>query len=86
LNQISELSPVAERRGWQKDQTRLALHNQGRHRAQAPWPARAEPTQIVLARQELAKGVGIAKVARLTGLGTGTVHKLKREMATAAGA
>ena len=33
------------------------------------------------ARQELAKGVGIGKVARLTGLGTGTVHKLKWEMA-----
>ena len=33
---------------------------------------------------ELAKGVGIGKVARLTGLGTGTVHKLKREMAAAA--
>ena len=40
----------------------------------------AEPTQIERARQELAKGVGIGKVARLTGLGTGTVHKLKREM------
>ena len=41
----------------------------------------AEPTQIERARQELAKGVGIGKLARLTGLGTGTVHKLKREMA-----
>jgi len=41
----------------------------------------AEPTQIERARQELAKGVGIGKVARLTGLGTGTVHKPKREMA-----
>jgi len=40
----------------------------------------AEPKQIARARQELAKGVGIGKVARLTGLGTGTVHKLKREM------
>jgi hypothetical protein len=33
------------------------------------------------ARQELAKCVGIGKVARLTGLGTGAVHKLKWEMA-----
>jgi hypothetical protein len=33
------------------------------------------------AQFELAKGIGIGKVARLTGLGTGTVHKLKREMA-----
>jgi DNA invertase Pin-like site-specific DNA recombinase len=45
----------------------------------------AEPTQIARAQQELAKGVGIGKVARLTGLGTGTVHKLKREMAASAG-
>jgi len=43
----------------------------------------ADPTQIARARHELAKGVGIGKVARLTGLGTGTVHKLKREMAAA---
>ena len=41
----------------------------------------AEPTQIERALQALAKGTGIGKVARLTGLGTGTVHKLKREMA-----
>jgi DNA invertase Pin-like site-specific DNA recombinase len=45
----------------------------------------AEQAQIAWARQELAKGVGIGKVARLTGLGTGTVHKLKREMAASAG-
>jgi hypothetical protein len=37
--------------------------------------------KITRARVELAKGVGIGKVARLTGLGTGTVHKLKCEMA-----
>src|SRR5262245_4257537 len=41
----------------------------------------AEPTPIERARQELAKGAGIGNVARLTGLGTGTVHKLKRAMA-----
>ena len=41
----------------------------------------AEPSQMTRARQELARGIGIGKVARLTGLGTGTVHKLKREMA-----
>jgi DNA invertase Pin-like site-specific DNA recombinase len=41
----------------------------------------AEPSQMARARQELARGIGIGKVARLTGLGTGTVHKLKREMA-----
>jgi DNA invertase Pin-like site-specific DNA recombinase len=38
----------------------------------------AEPKQISRARQELAKGLGIGKVARMTGLGTGTVHKLKQ--------
>ena len=41
----------------------------------------AEPKQIARARHELGRGLGIAKVARMTGLGTGTVHKLKREMA-----
>jgi DNA invertase Pin-like site-specific DNA recombinase len=41
----------------------------------------ALPDQIKAARAELAKGTGIGKTARLTGLGTGTVHKLKREMA-----
>jgi DNA invertase Pin-like site-specific DNA recombinase len=41
----------------------------------------AEPEEIERARVQLAKGVGIARTARLTGLGTGTVHRLKREMA-----
>jgi DNA invertase Pin-like site-specific DNA recombinase len=36
------------------------------------------------ARQELAKGHGILKVAKTVGLGTGTVQKLKREMLAAA--
>jgi hypothetical protein len=40
----------------------------------------AEPSQIARARRELSKGMGIGKVARMTGLGTGTFHKLKREM------
>jgi len=39
----------------------------------------AESKQIARARHELAKGLGIGKVARITRLGTGTVHKLKRE-------
>ena len=43
----------------------------------------AKPEQIDAARAELAKGTGIGKTARLIGLGTGTVHKLKREMASA---
>ena len=45
----------------------------------------AEPKQIARARHELARGLGIGRVARITGLGTGTVHKLKREMAAHSG-
>jgi DNA invertase Pin-like site-specific DNA recombinase len=33
------------------------------------------------AQRELAKGTGILKVAKALGLGTGTVHRIKREMA-----
>jgi DNA invertase Pin-like site-specific DNA recombinase len=44
----------------------------------------AEPEKIARARLALAKGIGIGRVARLTGLGTGTVHKVKRQMAAAA--
>jgi DNA invertase Pin-like site-specific DNA recombinase len=40
----------------------------------------AEPEKVERARQELARGTGIGKTARLTGLGTGTVQKLKREI------
>jgi DNA invertase Pin-like site-specific DNA recombinase len=43
-----------------------------------------EPHQIEHACRELAKGLGIGKTARLTGLGVGTVHKLKREIAVGA--
>jgi hypothetical protein len=39
----------------------------------------ALPAQIE-ARSHLAAGTGIGKTARLTGLGTGTVQKLAREM------
>ena len=34
-------------------------------------------------RAELAKGTGILKTARVLGLGTGTVQRIKREVATA---
>lgn len=40
----------------------------------------AQPEKLELARQELSKGTGIGKAARLAGLGTGTVQRLKREM------
>jgi DNA invertase Pin-like site-specific DNA recombinase len=40
----------------------------------------AGPDKIEQARRELAKGLGIVKVAREVGLGVGTVHRLKREI------
>jgi len=40
----------------------------------------AEADKLDLARRELAKGTGIRKTAKLTGLGTGTVHNLRRRM------
>ena len=40
-----------------------------------------DPDAVEKARRELAKGIGIGKVARSVGLGVGTVHKLAREMA-----
>ena len=43
-------------------------------------PPNADRNKLKQARAELEKGTGILKTARLVGLGTGTVHKLKREM------
>jgi DNA invertase Pin-like site-specific DNA recombinase len=40
----------------------------------------AKPQKVEQARQELARGMGINKMARLTGLAVGTVVRLKREM------
>ena len=40
-----------------------------------------EPHKAERARELLKAGHGILKVAKMTGLGTGTVHALKREMA-----
>jgi DNA invertase Pin-like site-specific DNA recombinase len=44
----------------------------------------AEPEKIARTPLELANGIGIGKVVRVTSLGTGTVHKLKRAMVAAA--
>jgi hypothetical protein len=41
----------------------------------------SKPEKLTQARIELEKGTGIGKTARLVGVGTGTVHKLKRQMA-----
>src|SRR5262249_51845117 len=46
----------------------------------------AEPDKIERARWELARSIGIGKVAKEVGLDVGTVHRLKREIgAVAAG-
>jgi DNA invertase Pin-like site-specific DNA recombinase len=34
------------------------------------------------ARKELAKGTGVLKTAKLLGIGTGTIQRIKREMAS----
>jgi DNA invertase Pin-like site-specific DNA recombinase len=47
-------------------------------------PDYADPQKIRAAKAELAKGLGIRKVAGLVGLGVGTVHRLKREQAATA--
>jgi len=41
----------------------------------------ADAKKLAAARLQLAAGTGIIKTAKLTGLGTGTVQKLKREVA-----
>jgi DNA invertase Pin-like site-specific DNA recombinase len=41
----------------------------------------AEPEEVEEAKRRLKKGDGILRVAKELGLGTGTVHRLKKEMA-----
>src|SRR5262245_11180431 len=53
----------------------------GKVRARLGRPA-PKAEKIERARQELAKGLGIIKVAKEVGLGVGTVHRLKREIGT----
>ena len=43
----------------------------------------ADPKKLEAARRELASGTGVLKTAKLVGLGTGTVQRLKREIALA---
>jgi DNA invertase Pin-like site-specific DNA recombinase len=43
----------------------------------------ADPKKLEAARNRLANGIGVLKTAKLVGLGTGTVQRLKREMAAA---
>jgi DNA invertase Pin-like site-specific DNA recombinase len=44
----------------------------------------AEPEKIEIARKHLSEGMGILKAAKLAGLGTSTVQKLKAQIAVAA--
>ena len=43
----------------------------------------ADPDKLRKARAQLAKGIGINRVAKIVGLGVGTVQKLKNEMVEA---
>ena len=43
----------------------------------------ADPAKLQKARAQLAKGIGINKVAKMVGLGTSTVQRLKNEMVEA---
>jgi len=43
------------------------------------------PDVVERIRSELATGTGILKTAKTLGVGTGTVHRIKREMAAAVG-
>jgi DNA invertase Pin-like site-specific DNA recombinase len=58
------------------------IHQQGRQVRRKLGRPGAESDKIERARQELAKGIGICKVAREVGLGVGTAHRLKREIGT----
>jgi DNA invertase Pin-like site-specific DNA recombinase len=55
----------------------ITKHGEVRKRLGRPG---AEPEKLRKARAELTKGIGIGKVARMVGLGVGTVAKLKNEM------
>jgi DNA invertase Pin-like site-specific DNA recombinase len=41
----------------------------------------ADPKKVEAARRELANGTGVLKTAKLVGLGTGTVQRLKQAVA-----
>ena len=58
----------------------VTKHGEIRKRLGRP---RAEPDKLRKARAELARGVGIVKIAKAVGLGVGTVQKLKNEMVEA---
>ena len=54
----------------------LYISKAGKKRTRLGRP-NADPTKLEAARRELAKRTGVLKTARLVGLGTGTVQRLK---------
>jgi hypothetical protein len=65
-------------KGELKERGKFVARKSGIVRHRLGRPDYADKKKIEAARTELAKGSGILKVARLVGLGTGTVHKLAR--------
>ena len=66
-----------------KDQIKRNGHFVTKHgevRKRLGRPGGADPDKLRKARAELAKGIGINRVAKAVGLGVGTVAKLKNEM------
>jgi DNA invertase Pin-like site-specific DNA recombinase len=59
---------------------KFTARKSGKVRTRLGRPNYADRKKLEAARAELSKGAGILKVAKLTGLGTGTVHKLAREL------
>ena len=60
-----------------------AVHLQGGQGPQAPGTPQRRSQEGRAARQELANGTGVLKTAKLVGLGTGTVQRLKQSIAAA---
>jgi DNA invertase Pin-like site-specific DNA recombinase len=64
-----------------KDQIKkMATPTRSMRSPEAPRPSGADPDKLRKARAELAKGIGIVRVAEAVGLGVGTVAKLKNVM------
>ena len=71
-----------KRRRAQLDSDGKFTSNAGKVRRSLGRPG-PKPEAVAEARRLLESGVGILKAAKLSGIGTGTAQKLKREMATA---
>ena len=85
-----ERATIQKRAAAGMDRVRTALLEKGMFTARKSGKVRtrlgrpgAKPDQLDRARAHLAAGMAIGKTAKATGLGVGTVHRLKREMASA---